>query len=260
MDGDSSFALNLNLSVTGFPLPTVSCYKTGSPASLCGSGGVLPAGVVYTFNPATGAGSLSGWAHAGTAGAYDITVAASSPGKATALQNYVIDVDKPPAITSLASATFTVGTHGSFTVTTTGFPIPALTKSGTLPSGVTFKDNGDGTATISGTPGAGTGGSYIIQITANNGVNPSASQSFTLKVNQPPKITSAASRTFTVGAHGSFTVTTTGFPASGAHGERGTAVGCYLHRQRERYCHHLGNPGGRDRRVPTSSRSRPITG
>ena len=47
------------------------------------------------------------------------------------------------------------------------------------PAGVTFVDNGNGTATLSGTPAAGTGGVYSITITAANGVSPDATQSFT---------------------------------------------------------------------------------
>ena len=85
-------------------------------------------------------------------------------------------------ITSGNSTTFTVGTAGTFTVTTTGSPTPALTESGSLPSPVTFKDNGNGTATISGTPATGTAGTYPITITANNGVGTAATQSFTLTV------------------------------------------------------------------------------
>jgi hypothetical protein len=67
-------------------------------------------------------------------------------------------------------------------VTTTGFPTAALSESGALPSGVTFTDNGDGTATLAGTPAAGTAGSYSFTITADNGVSPAATQNFTLKV------------------------------------------------------------------------------
>ena len=52
-----------------------------------------------------------------------------------------------------------------------------LTETGALPPGVTFTDNGDGTATLAGTPT--TGGTYPFTITANNGVAPNASQSFT---------------------------------------------------------------------------------
>ena len=49
---------------------------------------------------------------------------------------------------------------------------------------MTFTDNGDGTATLSGTPAAGTGGTYPITITATNGVSPDATQTFTLTVDQ----------------------------------------------------------------------------
>ena len=48
---------------------------------------------------------------------------------------------------------------------------------------MTFKDNGNGTATLSGIPAAGTAGSYPITIKASNGVGTAASQSFTLTVN-----------------------------------------------------------------------------
>ena len=47
---------------------------------------------------------------------------------------------------------------------------------------MTFVDNGNGTATLAGTPAAGTGGTYALTITAANGVLPDATQSFTLTV------------------------------------------------------------------------------
>ena len=86
-----------------------------------------------------------------------------------------------PVITSAAAATFTVGALGTFTVTTTGVPSPSLTEAGALPGGVGFVDNGNGTATISGPPAAGSAGSYQLTITASNGGG-SATQSFTLMV------------------------------------------------------------------------------
>jgi galactose oxidase-like protein/putative Ig domain-containing protein len=88
----------------------------------------------------------------------------------------------PPAITSASNATFTLGTAGSFTVTTTGSPAPTLSETGALPSGVTFVNNGNGTATLSGTPASGTAGTYPLALTATNGVAPAATQSFTLTV------------------------------------------------------------------------------
>lgn len=86
-----------------------------------------------------------------------------------------------PVITSVSSTTFTVGTAGSFTVTATGNPAPTFTETGALPGGVTLSNAG----VLSGTPAAGTAGSYPIVITASNGVNPDSSQNFTLTVVNP---------------------------------------------------------------------------
>jgi hypothetical protein len=104
-----------------------------------------------------------------------------------------------PAITSAAAATFQVGNAGGFTVTTTGQPTPVLSATGTLPSGVSFIDNGDGTASISGTPVAGTSGSYPITIKASNGTSPDAEQSFMLTVQAPPP---ASTHMLTIGLAG----------------------------------------------------------
>ena len=96
----------------------------------------------------------------------------------SATQSFTLTVDQAPAITSANSAMFAEGSANSFTVTTTGYPTSALSETGSLPSGVTFTDNGNGTATLAGTPT--TGGSFPITITASNGVSPNATQSFTL--------------------------------------------------------------------------------
>ena len=83
------------------------------------------------------------------------------------------------------NATFTVGTAGAFTVSTSpGFPTSTtLSESPPLPNNLSFTDNGNGTATLSGTPAAiATAGMYTFTITAANGVSPSATQTFTLDV------------------------------------------------------------------------------
>jgi len=67
-------------------------------------------------------------------------------------------------------------------VTTSGYPTAALTESGALPNGVTFVDDGDGTATLAGTPAAGSGGTYPLTITADNQVGSGVTQAFTLTV------------------------------------------------------------------------------
>jgi hypothetical protein len=104
-------------------------------------------------------------------------------------------VDQPPAITSANTASFALGAASSFTVTTTGFPIPtSITESGNLPAGVTFTNNGNGTATLAGVPTAG--GTFNISFTAVNGVSPNATQSFTLTTSGPLAIVAPSALNF----------------------------------------------------------------
>jgi hypothetical protein len=109
--------------------------------------------------------------------------------------------------------TFTIGKAGTFKVTSTGSPAAALTLTGTLPAGLSFVDNGNGKGTLSGTPAPGTSGTYSLTINAVNAAG-SASQPFTLVVNQIPAFTSVATTTFTIGSPSSFAVTTSGFPTA----------------------------------------------
>jgi uncharacterized delta-60 repeat protein len=87
-----------------------------------------------------------------------------------------------PAFTSASSTVFFVGEARSFTVSVTGVPTPTITVSGTLPTSVTFTDNGNRTATLAGTPAAGTAGLYPLTFTASNSTPPNATQSFRLLV------------------------------------------------------------------------------
>ena len=123
-----------------------------------------------------------------------------------ATQNFTLTVSAPvvqtaPQITSVNATTFTTGTPGSFTVTTTGSPTPSITRGGViLPSGVSFTDNGNGTGMLAGTPAVGTQGTYAISFTAANTVNPPAMQNFTLTVNAPAAQPPLLSKTFTLTA------------------------------------------------------------
>jgi Bacterial Ig-like domain (group 3)/Immunoglobulin domain/Putative Ig domain len=181
----------------------------GFPPAALSESGALPSGVTFTDN-GNGTATLAGTPASGTGGTYPITITAANGVSPDATQSFTLTIDQAPSITSSDAATFDAGSAGSFTVTTGGLPHAALSESGALPSGVTFTDNGNGTATLAGTPASGTGGSYPITITAANGVSPDATQSFTLTVHQAPAITSANATTFSAGTAGSFTVTTTG--------------------------------------------------
>jgi large repetitive protein len=122
-----------------------------------------------------------------------------------------------PSFTSAPSTSFTLGSAGNFSVMTSGAPISALTESTAggqsgLPAWASLVDNGDGTATLSGTPPPGSGGTYTFTLTATNGVSPAATQSFTLTVNQPPAFTSADVFSFTLNSPGTYAPTATGSP------------------------------------------------
>ena len=73
----------------------------------------------------------------------------------------------PPTFTSASSATFALGQANSFMVTTSSTPQSNYQETGTLPDGVTFVNNFNGTATLAGTPGPGTDGTYPIAIEAS---------------------------------------------------------------------------------------------
>jgi hypothetical protein len=174
----TTFAVGVPGSFTVIAAEATSVSITGS----------LPSGVTFTDN-GDGTATLAGTPAAGSIGTYALTLTASNGVPPDATQNFTLTVDQAPVITSANAATFTVGAAGSFTVTTTGSPVAGLSEVGTLPSGVTFVDNGDGTATLSGTPVAGSAGTYALTLTASNGVSPDATQAFTMTVNAPPAVT-----------------------------------------------------------------------
>jgi hypothetical protein len=171
---------------------------SGTPTPTVKESGPLPNGV--EFNPVTDV--LSGTATED--GSYPITFTATNGVGENAVQSFTLTVDAAPVITSESSTTFSVGSEGSFAVTASGTPAPVITESGTLPTGVEFKNGA-----LSGTPTQE--GSFAISFTARNEVGFST-QSFTLTVDAAPTITSADEATFTKGVEGSFAVMATGTP------------------------------------------------
>ncbi len=146
---------------------------TGYPAPTLAVSGTLPSGV--TLNTETGI--LSGTPAVGSGGVYPLMLTASNGVIPNATQSFTLTVDEPPTITSASSTTFNVGVNGTFDVTASGYPASTFTETGPLPSSVTLSTAG----VLSGTPAAGTNGSYPIMITANNGIGSSA-QNFILGV------------------------------------------------------------------------------
>ena len=140
-----------------------------SPCILSDGGRTLPSGVTFTDN-GNGTATLSGTPAAGTAGTYPFTITASNGGHCSTPPR-----PSPSRSTRRARSPappappLTSASPGPLPSRRPGSPTCGLSETGALPPGVTFKDNGDGTATLSGTPAAGTGGTYPFTITATNG-------------------------------------------------------------------------------------------
>jgi hypothetical protein len=219
--GSTSQAFTLTVdeapSITSASTATFSAKSAGSfsisargyPAPALTETGALPSGVSFTATTA-GAATVAGTPAAGTQGTYPVTITAT--GTSTATQSFTLVVNSGLAITSASTATATAGTSFSFSVTTTGAPTPALTHTGTLPSGITFAAGTNGTATLAGTPAATDSGTYSLTFTAKNSTG-TASQAFTLTIDQLPSFSTAVSATETAGTAFSFLVSAKGYPA-----------------------------------------------
>ena len=170
------------------------CTATDTAAPCNGSGGndVAPGGTITIQFTDTSSASVSNavvpevWTTTAYSDAAYTNALPLAPPEPT------VNIGAAPQITSANSANaFTYGTAGTtFSVTTSGYPLPSLSVSGKFPSWATFTDNHNGTATISGTPTAA--GPSTFTITAHNGYGSDATQSFTLTVNR-----AASTTTFT---------------------------------------------------------------
>jgi predicted outer membrane repeat protein len=217
------------------PATLTATFLTNSAGTALTAGNLAGmVGAPVTFNNAVG-GAISGAQSAiqssGTATATFTGGAIGGDGSANAAVDSAtvtvpIVVEQPPAITSANNTTFSVGNNGSFTVTKTGFPVPGLNASGALPSAVTFNS---GSGVLSGMPGAGTGGTYPLVITASSAAGTNT-QSFTLNVDQAPGVNCPADihTNSTGGDCGSpsisFAASASGFPAPAVTYKLGASV------------------------------------
>jgi hypothetical protein len=168
---------------TAFTIPFLA-YGYPTPTVALAPGSTLPPGVTFADNAVPLNEGLDQAQLTGTAsvppGNYTFTVMTSNA-LGSAEEPFVLTVGSPPAFTSPTSDAVSVGQPFSFTVTTTGAPPPELSTTAT-PPGVTFTDNGNGTATITGTASV-VAGVYGMELGAWNNTR-SANQYFTLSVEE----------------------------------------------------------------------------
>ena len=152
---------------------------SGSPPPRITKSGKLPPRVRFTPHN-DGTATIAGTPRGDAGGVYSLTLTAKNR-SGTATQAFTLTVNRAPVLKKTRTLRAKVGAAVDWIITAKGYPVPALTESGPLPVGLTFTDNGNGTAAITGTPAAGSGGRYSITVTATNSLG-STSHTFTLKV------------------------------------------------------------------------------
>lgn len=157
-DGSSSTAYSTTLGATG-----------GDPPYHWSERGALPPGLHLDHT----SGVIFGTPR--KAGVYGFTVFVSDRMTQkwphtdnVAYQELSITVEQEPVFTSRPKVITEGGVAFSFVVRTAGYPTASVSESGSLPSGVTFTDNGNGTATLSGTVASGTPAAYPLTLSAVN--------------------------------------------------------------------------------------------
>ena len=131
-----------------------------------------------------------------TQSSYDVTVRITDSGSLTHDQSFTInvnDLNEAPIFSSTAVTSATQNTLYSYTINTNDVDGDGLTISATTkPIWLSFTDNGNGTATLSGTPDNSHVGDHNVVLSVSDG-NLVDTQSFTLtvsNVNDSPIITS----------------------------------------------------------------------
>jgi hypothetical protein len=182
----------------GYPPPTLS------------ESGPLPAGVTFSYR-GKGEAVLSGRTTGPIAATtWPLTITAANA-VSTATQQFTLVTNKAARFTGPRTTTATVGVPFSYLIGTSPSVSSTLTESGALPPGITFTDHGNGTASLSGTPGPGSNPTYMLTLLDRNGALAST-RAFVLRVNTPPSFTSATNATVPVNAPVTFLFTTTGYP------------------------------------------------
>jgi hypothetical protein len=179
VDQPPSFTQNLGGDLyPGTSLDWVYSPTAYPPAAITESG-ALPAGITFV-DDGGGTFTIDGTASPGSEGTYPVTLTATNA-VGVATMSFTLEVWWPTTITSGTSASATAGVPFSFTVTATGQGPVTLTETGPLPTGVTFTDNGNATATLAGTPAASVSGTYLLTITNHTDYG-YVTQAFTLTV------------------------------------------------------------------------------
>ncbi len=211
-----------NPAAAAFPANTggsVTIQAHGIPAPTFSVSGSLPAGCIltnYTTTPGVGTVQLFCGSSVGvTSTSFNLVITNSASSISVPFK---IDVDTPIHITSSTDYTMTYGVPVNFTVTATGSPVHFDNPTAAFPAGIIITDNGNGTASITGTPmGSGAFGCFNQNrpdhqcgITASNALYSDFSPVHVTVASPPFSITSPDHVTFRAGEPNTFVVSMNG--------------------------------------------------
>ncbi len=197
------------VTVTGNPTPTIQWERQAANTT----------GFVALSNTGTYSGvgtatlTVANVSLAMSGDQFRATVTNGVGGAVSSTTPAILTVQQAPTITSAATTSFSVNTAGSFTATATGSPAPTFSvTAGTFPPWASLNAT---TGVISGTPTNNTGSPFTFTLQASNGVNPAATQSFTLTVQNGAAIATApVNATVSPGGTASFSVVASGTPST----------------------------------------------
>jgi len=124
----------------------------------------LPAGLRLTPH-GDGSATIEGTA-TGPVGDLAVEVTAQSASGAS-YERLTVTVQQAPSFGSRGPVVFVAGERSSRVIRTVGFPAAGIGLEGELPVGLAFTDNGDGTASIAGTPVGGPSSSPVTLTAVN---------------------------------------------------------------------------------------------
>jgi hypothetical protein len=151
---------------------TFAVLTEGMPATpIITKSGKVPRGLVLVDHH-DGTAALQGTPAIGRGGHYLLTLKARfKVGRTTTIvtQAFTLGVLEPASVKGPHAAVAHIGVPVSITIRARGYPAATITETGTMPAGLQFTDNGNGTATIAGTA-TGPGGATTVSIGTTNGL------------------------------------------------------------------------------------------
>ncbi len=188
-----------SFTIVGSAMPVATFSETGP----------LPSGVTLSSS-----GILSGNPAASTVGTYPITITASNGIAPDYSQAFTLTIVELPSVTASSSTTFQLGVPGSVPLQVTGNPpVTSVILYADSPSWLSVTLTASGQWELTGTPPAGSAGTYDPVLAAISSAG-TTSTTIPITVTGAPVITSAATATFLADGFDVFTFTASGYPAA----------------------------------------------